>query len=191
MLLFVDETENESLFLVAGLLVESREVATESYQKFKKKVHNFPIVPSHKQQVFNEFKSTLLDRTYQRIKFKMIEEINQLDCCIIYSCYLKKAGRFDKNLKELVYISLLSNIVSSIDTDTSVIFDKFNVPTFDLKIVQTISGYKNVQAIMPRDSQTEPGLQFVDNICSILRRQISAKEKNEWYKILEERIREV
>ena len=89
------------------------------------------------------------------------------------------------------YIELLSRIVASISEDVSIIFDKFNLPAFETRIVQTISKYKKVQAIMPQDSQTEPGLQFADNICSILRHKKTTNTANEYYKLLENKIHEV
>ena len=121
----------------------------------------------------------------------MIEEISEMECCIIYSCYVKKDSPFVQFLKEQVYIELLSRIVASISEDVSIIFDKFNLPAFETRIVQTISKYKNVQAIMPQDSQTEPGLQFADNICSILRHKKTTNVASEYYKLLENKIREV
>ena len=36
MVLYVDETENDDFFIVAGLLVESEEAVNESYKRFKK-----------------------------------------------------------------------------------------------------------------------------------------------------------
>ena len=44
---------------------------------------------------------------------------------------------------------------------------------------------------MPRDSQEEPGLQFADNICSVLRQYKTEREENEYYRILKKRIREI
>lgn len=41
------------------------------------------------------------------------------------------------------------------------------------------------------DSQEEPGLQFIDNICSVLRLYRASKDENEFYKIIEEMVREV
>ena len=191
MLLFVDETEDESCFLVGGILVESREVATAAYKKFKKRIKGFPISNNERMKIYTEFKSTLLDKGYQRIKLRMIEEIDQLDSCIIFSCYIKKDPSFPQEVKEKTYIELLEKIVDTISEDVSVIFDRFNIPSFEDMIVQSISDHQNVQAIMPRDSQEEPGLQFADNICSVLRHYHTYHEESECYKILKKRIREV
>ena len=191
MLLFVDETENESFFIVGGVLIDSRESAIAAYRRFKKRIKDFPITENKRKKLYTEFKSVLMDNHYQKIKLRMIEEINEMDSCVIYSCYIKKDAPFVQSLKEQVYIELLSKIVVSINSDVSIIFDKFNLQAFDNRIVETISDFRNVQAIMPRDSQTEPGLQFADNVCSILRKKKTTNISDECYKLLEKKIREV
>ena len=191
MILFVDETENEDYFIVTGLLVSSRAHADTAYKHFKNKIRNLPISSNDKKRVFTEFKSTLLDRKYQRIKIKMLEEINTLDHCVIYSCYMKKGSEFPQNFKEETYVTLLAKIVSTINEDVSVIFDTFNKKDFEERIITRISSYKNVQAIMARDSQLEPGLQFVDNICSIIRLHKTEMDQNNFYEMIEKWVHEV
>ena len=68
MILFVDETENDRFFIVTGLLMKSKSEADELYRRFKKKINGSKISEKEKRVVFNEFKSTLLDKSYQRIK---------------------------------------------------------------------------------------------------------------------------
>ena len=48
-----------------------------------------------------------------------------------------------------------------------------------------------VESICPKDSQTEPGLQFVDNICSVLRRYKSGNVNKEHYETIKGMIKEV
>lgn len=191
MVLFVDETENENLFLVGGVLVESKEEVHAAYKRFKRRIKDYPITNRFRTEVFREFKSTLLDKRYQRIKSRMVEEIADLDCKIIYACFKKSELKFDQELKEKVYMELLARISSSIDEDISIVFDAFNVPSFDEKVVRELSKQKAVQAIMPQNSQSEPGLQLIDNICSVLRYYKTSGEKNDWYKMLENKILEV
>lgn len=191
MVLFVDETENEDLFLVGGVLAASRDDAFTAYKRFKKGIKDYPITENERRKIYTEFKSFILDKGYQRIKARMMREIDSLNGCVIFSCYAKKDSYFPQYKKEEVYVDLLSCIVSSINEDISVIFDGFSIPTFEQTIIETISSHKNVQAIMCRNSQTEPGLQFADNICSVLRHYKTTKEKSECYKIIEKRIREV
>ena len=157
MILFVDETENNEFFIVAGLLVNSREDAEVAYSRFKKSVKQIPIPEKKRAHIFTEFKSGLLDRDFKRIKIKMLEEVNNMEHRIIYSCYIKNGEYFSQKLKEGAYITLLSKIVSSIENDFSIIFDTFNKKDFEDCIVDRLSSYKNVQAIMPRDSQNVNG----------------------------------
>lgn len=191
MILYVDETENDEYFIVTGLLIVSKEAAISAYKHFKNKISHMPISNNDKMRVFTEFKSTLLDRKYQRIKIKMLEEINELDHRVIYSCYVKKGDSFPQAFKEETYITLLAKIVSSIEAEVSIIFDRFNKRDFEDRIIDRLSSYHNVQAIMPRDSQKEPGLQFVDNLCSIMRMNKSGVDENNFYKIIEKWVQEV
>lgn len=191
MILYVDETENDEYFIVTGLLIVSREAAISAYKHFKNRIANMPISNNDKMRVYTEFKSTLLDRKYQRIKIKMLEEINELDPRVIYSCYMKKGDGFPQVFKEETYITLLAKIVLAIEEEVSIIFDRFNKRNFEEKIVDRLSGCSNVQAIMPRDSQKEPGLQFVDNLCSILRMNKSSVDDNNFYRIIKKWVQEV
>lgn len=191
MILYVDESENTEYFIVTGLLMNSRESAEIAYKSFKKKARNMPVAKRDKAALFTEFKSTMLDRNYQRIKVKMIESLAETDRQVIYSCYVKKDKSFPQNFKEDTYIAMLSKIVLDIEEDISIIFDAFNKTDFEDRIIDRISTYNNVQAIMPRDSQKEPGLQFVDNICSILRLHKSGTDKHEFYPLIEKWIKEV
>ena len=81
--------------------------------------------------------------------------------------------------------------MSSIEGDISIIFDAFNKSDFEEKILERISSYKNVQAIMPRDSQKEPGLQLVDNICSVIRMNKSGIDEHGFYDIISKFVKEV
>ena len=86
---------------------------------------------------------------------------------------------------------MLSKIVLSIEGDLSVVFDTFNKRDFEDRIVDRISSHSNVQAIMPRDSQKEAGLQLVDNMCSILRLKQSNSDTHGFYDLVEDWICEV
>ena len=191
MLLYVDETENEEFFIVAGLLIDSRDCADKAYKHFKNSIKNIPIQPKEKAKLFTEFKSTILDRRYKKVKIKMLESLNETERTVIYSCFIKKDGSFDQYQKEKAYIILLSNIVTNVAEDISIIFDAFNKTDFESRIVQSISEHRNVQAIMPRDSQLEPGLQYIDNICSTLRLMKSNNDKFEFYQYIENWVKEV
>ena len=187
MYLFVDETENDDYFIVTGLLVPSKESVNIAYKRFKKKINSMNINPKMKQKLFNEFKSVLLDRQFQRIKIKMLEEIIRIDSQIIYSCYIKKEDIFNQEIKENVYIDLLTKIVCSIDNNIHVIFDSFNKSNFESKIIYSIKHLENVLSIESKNSYDEPGIQFVDNLCSVIR--ISYLDsKNDYYQIVQNKV---
>lgn len=65
--------------------------------------------------------------------------------------------------------------------------------TFGVKVVNEnkhrtediIRKNKNVKSISSGDSQLIPGLQFVDNICSVIRLKICNNDKNDYYSIIE------
>lgn len=186
MILYIDETENEELFIVTGLLLNSREDAERVYKSFKKKAKNMPVAKRDKQIVFTEFKSVILDKHYQRMKKQMLISLSEADGCIIYSCYIKKEKSFPQKLKEDTYVLLLSKIVSKIKDNISIVFDSFNKQDFERRIVNDLLTFINVQAVMPRDSQIEAGLQLVDNICSVIRQQISGTDVNDFYPIIQD-----
>ena len=49
----------------------------------------------------------------------------------------------------------------------------------------------NVVGIVPMDSQLEPGLQFIDNICSSIRLHLSGEDNNHYYEKIEHLVKEV
>ena len=142
--------------------------------------------------MFIEFKSTILDNDYQSIKIKMLKIISKIPGSIIYSCYIKKSPKIKQSLKESIYINLLSNIVKNIKEDINIIFDSFNKKDFELNIKQTILKFKNVKSIIPKDSQIVHGLQFIDNICSVIRLHISkAEQARSFYPLIKNMIKEI
>ena len=191
MILYVDETEHEEYFIVAGLLAPSKQDVNFAYKKFKKSVQNYPLTSKTKQKIFLEFKSTLIDKQFQKIKNKMLLQIKEIDGVVLYSCYVKKQKNMKQILKESVYITLLSNIINSIDEPVNIIFDEFKNKKFEGLIAETFKNFDNVKTIVPRDSQEEPGLQFADNICSVVRLHLTEQDKNKYYSYIESMIKEV
>ena len=187
MILYIDETENDNYFIVAGILVDSKESIDLAYKKFKKSISNMKIKNSAKRTIFTEFKSTLIDRSYQKIKFRILEELTNIHVEIIFSCYAKKSNNLSQAKKESIYICLLEKIIVSITAEKTfnIIFDSFNKPDFEEKIIKNFSFYSKVNSIVARDSRTEPGLQFVDNVCSVIRLQKSNSDINDYFKLID------
>lgn len=185
MVLYIDETENEQYFIVAGLLTASKEQVATAYKRFKKHIKGFAMPAKYKAKVFTEFKSHWLDNEYQSIKRKMLETIcNMDDIQILYVAYRKDNQTFDQKNKESIYIKHLSSIVSSIESPVSVTFDAFGKKDFEDRIVFTVGRLANAEGIAPADSQIEPGLQFIDNICSVIRLHITADQRDRYYEMI-------
>ena len=116
MILFVDETENDNHFIVTGLLVESQNDIDNVYSHFKKKAKNLNITDKKKSQLFTEFKSTLMDRNYQKLKISMLTELVDIEHCIIYSCYVKKDSYFPQVLKEIFTLNCSQELLQLLST---------------------------------------------------------------------------
>lgn len=184
MVIYIDETENEQYFILAGLLIPSRDSAETAYKRFKKRISRFSLNSRAKEMVFREFKSTVLDRHYQRIKYTMLEEINRLDNhSIIYCSEYKKSIHLTQDKKEELYIHLITNIIKKCEK-VSVIYDCFNNSKFESRINNEIKRLANVESIEAKDSQVEHGLQFVDNLCSVIRLHISKADIYNYFDII-------
>lgn len=176
MILFVDETKCEVYFIVAGLLTESKFKTDTTFKRFKKKVKNYPVPAKKKEKLFTEFKSTMLDKEFKKIKICMLEYIDSLNYSIFYSVYKKIDDKFNQNKKEQIYIKLLNKIVSNINCKIDIIFDTFNKSDFEEKIIKSTKHNTHVLSIKQHDSRLEYGLQFIDNICSIIRLYIDKND---------------
>ncbi|MCD8029247.1 MAG: hypothetical protein LUF02_11470 [Erysipelotrichaceae bacterium] len=84
-----------------------------------------------------------------------------------------------QNQKEKIYVLALSKIVSYIDYDINIMFDTFNKSNFEENIISIISDFENVISISKQDSRLEYGLQFIDNICSAIR--LNLTENDSYY----------
>ena len=181
MILYVDETENNEYFVVTGLLAKDRFSVEMAYKHFKNRIINYPIKNKSKELVYREFKSITLDKHYQRIKNIMLEEINLIDNhFIIYSVYVKKEEHLVQQIKEDIYIKLISKIAEKCG-EVSIVYDCFNNPKFEAKINKELKKMINVNVVVAKDSQEEPGLQFADNLCSVIRLHISQQDKYNFY----------
>ena len=187
MILYVDETENDNYFIVTGLLVKSEKGINDVYHSFKKQVNKLKIPKKYKSKLYVEFKSTLLDTRFQKIKMKLLESLNAIDDTVIYSAYIKKTNHIKQSLKDKTYIKLLTSIVNYIDKSIhlDIVFDSFPNKRTVAHIVDVISKIENVKSIAPADSQLVPGLQYVDNLCSTVRMNITGTDNYGFYKLIE------
>lgn len=188
MILYIDETENQDYFIVAGLLANSKTEVDISFKHFRNAVKNMNIKTKDKNVVFIEYKSNIIDRRYKNIKLKMLNEINNLNDAIYYSCYIKKEKSLKQSIKEKEYIRLLEKIVSVIPYDIDIVFDSFNKKDFELKIIERISHKENIISIKPMNSQLEAGLKYADNICGVIRLFLSGNDEHNFYPIIEKKV---
>ena len=105
--------------------------------------------------------------------------------------FIKKDKKIKQSIKEKIYLKAIRSIVSSIDTDIDVVFDGFSKNEFVNNIRDLLMSLNNVQSAVPGDSQLVPGLQFIDNVCSALRRYKSGTDKYGFYDIIKKNVKEV
>ena len=191
MYLYVDETECPEYFIVTGLLINSKEDIELAYKRFKKRIRQIPMLPKLRAQLFTEFKSTVMDRTFQKIKTKMLDELNTIVHFIFYSCHTKKLAHFSQEEKERTYLESISKIIGEVSNDVNVRFDRFNKPDFEKAIVARLSAFNNVISAFPVDSQSETGIQFADNLCSVVRLFRTGKDESNFFEIIKPWVKEV
>ncbi|MBR4150268.1 MAG: DUF3800 domain-containing protein [Firmicutes bacterium] len=185
MVLYVDETENDRFFIVTGFLVNDQELVRESYKRFKNRVSNLKLTQKTKQRIFKEFKSSSIDHGFQKIKRELLKSIVETTGSCLFSTHIKKSARLNQKLKEATYITLLSSIVGAIDASVEIIFDSFGKPDFENNIIHAIgSSFEHVASITPGKSELYPGLQFADNVCSVVRLHLSDEDRYSYYDII-------
>lgn len=191
MILYIDETEDSKYFVVSGILFNSQTDADNVYKTFKNKIINYNIPENLRAKMFTEFKATILDTRYQKIKIKLLETINSVDNVVIYSAYIKKEKDIKKGLKEKVYLRAVKAIASSIDKDIDIVFDSFADRGFVKNISKQLLSLDNVKTAVPGDSQIVLGLQLADNVCSAVRRHKLGTDKYKFYEVIEKNVIEV
>ena len=190
MILYVDETENDEYFIVAGLVVRNYRAIDLAYRHFKNRVNNYQMKLNSKEKVYREFKSTAIDKHYQKVKNTMLEEIDKINNHFIIYSTQRKQRIFKQIDKERAYICLLSRIAEYCG-EIDIIYDSFNSRKIDKKIREELFKFANVRSIIPRDSQEEPGLQFADNICSAIRYHISFNDRYKYFEKIESKVVEI
>ena len=186
MKLYIDETENNKMFMVVGLLVNSKSEIDMSFKRFKNRINEIGLKPKDKQVICIEFKSFILDRKFQRIKNMLLNELNKLNYVIFYSCYSKNKESMKQSKKEKIYINLLEKIVDNIDNEVDIVFDDFGRIDFEDKIITRLSKKYNVKSVTPKNSQKEAGLKYVDNICSVIRLYRSNEDRFKFFESIKD-----
>ena len=89
MILYIDETENDDFFIVAGVLFPDEKDMETAYKQFKKKVENLELKPSVKAKVYTEFKGNFIEKKAKRVKDLIMQSLQESAQKIIYGIYKK------------------------------------------------------------------------------------------------------
>lgn len=92
--------------------------------------------------------------------------------------------------KEIIYLQMLNNIISSINNNIDIVFDTFHKHDFEQRIIKRFQSCDNVLSIESSESFKEPGIQYVDNLCSVIRLSY-LKNKNEYYTLISDKTMDV
>lgn len=188
MILYVDETEYKNKFFVVGFLASSKEDVELAYKQFKNKITSItaPLSAESKSKLYNEFKSTRLDRTYPKIKIRMLETLNDMNYKVFYAKYLSNTDKIKNDEKKKAYIELLSSIIERVHDDVNVIFD--NTDYNDEVVYSIKENISNAISIEPKESFIVHGIQFADNLCSVIRRNDTTTDENNFYELIEKHV---
>ena len=186
--LFIDESYDQNVFVIGGIITNNKEEITRTYNKFKKRLKKTPFTRKQKLKFMNEFKSVVLDKSFPKIKTKVLIYITSSNIDIIYS-YKKITGKLKQEAKEELYLKLLKNIINHINDDIVVItFDSFNNNRLNSKIEKEIKELRNVKEVLCMNSYDSKGLQFADNVVGTIRRHISGIDINNDYEIISNKV---
>ena len=190
MILYVDETESDTLFIVSGLLVKDRQDIEQIFKRFKKKAQQVSVSKKYKTKLFSEFKSVIMDKEYQQLKKVMLTILNEINYHVFYGCLIK-IGEFKQKDKERAYINILSAIVSSIYHPVDVYFDSFRNRDFERSIIKKLESMQNVRLVKPTISETDHGIIMVDNLCSVIRRHEMNQYNEGFFNIITHSLKKV
>ena len=186
--LFIDESYDQNVFIVGGIVTSKEEEITRTYNKLKKHLKKIPLTRKQKLKLMNEFKSIILDRSFPKIKGVLLTYLKNANIDIIYS-NKKISSNLKQEKKEKIYLKLLKNIINHINDDIVIFtFDSFNNPHFNSEIEKEIKELKNVKEVLCMNSYDSKGLQFADNVVGTIRRHISGIDVNNDYGIISNKV---
>ena len=187
--LFIDESNDNNVFVVGGILIENEEELFLVYNQFKKQINRIPLTRRQKEKICFEFKSTLLENSYPQIKRKLLYKLNALNCDIVYD-YRKMVTGFNQETKRKFYLDCLTNIVNNINDEMIIVtIDELGSERFENLVFSEISKIKNVKSIIKNNSFNNKGLQIADNIVGVIRKHLSNIDKDNFYSIIANKIK--
>jgi len=189
--LYIDESFDEKLFVVGGILVDSEKDLFLVYNQFKKQFNEIPMTRKQKERISFELKSTLLESSYPQIKRKLLYKLNLLNCDIVFS-YRELNRKLTQDIKEEYYLSCLKQIASNVSDDLTIItVDELGSVKFETKVINEISKIDNVKLIKKDYSFANKGLQFADNVVGVVRKHIGNLDTEKFYDIIAKKVKRI
>lgn len=186
--LYIDESYDEKVFVVGGIIANSDATVSKTYNKFKKQLRNYPLLESKKRLISTEFKSVVLDKSFPKIKNMLLTYINKYNINIVYS-YKRITGKLKQNKKEEIYIKLLKEIINKIDDEIILItFDTFNNTHLNNKIIKELKQLSKIKDVFCLNSFESKGLKFADNVVGTVRRHLSGIDINNDFDIISSKV---
>ena len=186
--LYIDESFDQNVFIVGGIVTNEEKEIFKVYSKLKKQIKGMPLSSLKKRTILYEFKSVILDKSFPKIKRRLLKLIKSSNINVIYSCdYIN--GTLKQEKKEKIYLKLLKNIINHINDDIVIFtFGSFNNPHFNSEIEKEIKKLRNVKEVLCMNSYDSKGLQFADNVVGTIRRHISGIDVNNDYEIISNKV---
>lgn len=189
--LYIDESFDEKLFVVGGILVDSEKDLFLVYNQFKRQFNEIPMTRKQKEKISFELKSTLLESSFPQIKRKLLYKLNLLNCDIVFS-YKKLDGKLTQDIKEDYYLSCLKQIANNcLDDLTIITVDELGSVKFENKVINEILKLENVKSIRKDHSFANKGLQFADNVVGVVRRHLENIDSEDFYGIIAKKVKSV
>jgi len=160
-----------------------------AYHQFKKQFNEIPLTRKQKERISFELKSSVLESSFPQIKRKLLYKLNLLNCKIVYS-FRSVDGILKQDKKESLYLDCLKSIVNGINDDITIItIDELGSYKFESIVIQEISKLDKVKSIRKDSSFNSKGLQFADNVCGVIRKHISNTDTDNYYEIIERKVK--
>jgi len=189
--LYIDESFDEKLFVVGGILVDSENDLFLVYNQFKKQFNEIPMTRKQKERISFELKSTILESSYPQIKRKLLYKLNLLNCDIVFS-YRELDRKLTQDIKEDYYLSCLKQIASNVLDDLTIItVDELGSVKFETKVINELSNIDNVKLIKKDYSFANKGLQFADNVVGVVRKHIGNLDEENFYDIIAKKVKRI
>ncbi|NPV26746.1 MAG: DUF3800 domain-containing protein [Firmicutes bacterium] len=209
--IFVDESEDESIFVVGGIATFDRNKLLDGIYETRRYIRNKKgLSEKQKSMLLNELKDYVLHSSYEEIKANFIKNIvyetpkknskgaelkirDYLRAICVY--YRKQCGEyFNQNRKEEVYIACLEKVIEVLEPFAAsqdgiglvydIIYDEFGGADFERELRQHLqTRFPNIKIIVPGKSNEVKELQAADVCIGCMRRSLSNEDMDNFSKL--------